>query len=290
MPVLTREPRVTAQYRWLCCAMIASGCESKLVVGTWACPLTEDNIAAAGQTGNVAGGGAGSIEALKTIPVDWSTGFEDGFCDYYIAGGNCYSHPKNTVSAIFETVDGQEQVHTGRHAAAFTVEAGQDVHTRCYLEGKLPKQATYGAWYYIPLLAQTSGNWNLLHFQVHRQSNPAGVLDNLWDISVENNAAGGLRLRVWGPTALGKVQAQFPSIPIGKWFHIEMFLKLAADETGEIAVYQDGTRYASASGIVTDYSDSDWGQWYVGNLAEDLEPPRSTVYVDDVSVKATRGP
>jgi hypothetical protein len=29
---------------------------------------------------------------------------------------------------------------------------------------------------------------------------------------------------------------------------------------------------------------TDWGQWYVGNWADSLVPPASTVYVDDVTI------
>jgi hypothetical protein len=37
--------------------------------------------------------------------------------------------------------------------------------------------------------------------------------------------------------------------------------------------------------ILTD--DSSVGQWYVGNLATGLTPPASTLYVDDVTIRAT---
>jgi hypothetical protein len=37
--------------------------------------------------------------------------------------------------------------------------------------------------------------------------------------------------------------------------------------------------------LITD--DTDWGQWLVGNYAEALAPPESTVYVDDVTIRAT---
>ena len=40
------------------------------------------------------------------------------------------------------------------------------------------------------------------------------------------------------------------------------------------------------TGLVTD--DTDWGQWYVGNLADALVPPASTVYVDDVTISLTQ--
>ena len=42
----------------------------------------------------------------------------------------------------------------------------------------------------------------------------------------------------------------------------------------------------NVTGLVTD--PTDWGQWYVGNWADNLTPPASTVYVDDVTIGFTQ--
>ena len=52
-----------------------------------------------------------------------------------------------------------------------------------------------------------------------------------------------------------------------------------------ITLLQDGAQAVSLTGLVTD--PTQWGQWYVGNYADDLTPPASTVYVDDVTVSLT---
>jgi hypothetical protein len=62
-----------------------------------------------------------------------------------------------------------------------------------------------------------------------------------------------------------------------------MFLKRASDATGEVQVYQDGVSVVHQTGLVTD-NNSQWGQWYVGNLGTNLTPPESTLYVDDVTI------
>jgi hypothetical protein len=73
-----------------------------------------------------------------------------------------------------------------------------------------------------------------------------------------------------------------PPIPIGTWFHIEIFLKRASDKTGEISVLQDTFEILHATNLITDTTP--YGQWYVGNLTSNLNPAESTLYVDDVSV------
>jgi hypothetical protein len=67
---------------------------------------------------------------------------------------------------------------------------------------------------------------------------------------------------------------------------LEMYIKRAADTTGEVAVFQEGQVALDLTGLSTD--DSQWGQWYVGNFANALVPPESTLYVDDVTISATR--
>jgi hypothetical protein len=146
----------------------------------------------------------------------------------------------------------------------------------------LPQQAYYGAWYYVPALATNSGNWNLIHFQGGASPGDASQLKGLWDISLVNDNSGGLRLAVYNFLGSTPDLSGAPPIPIGSWFHIEMFLKRAADATGEVSVYQDGVSIAHLTNIITD--DTTYGQWYVGNLATQLDPAESTLYVDDVSV------
>jgi hypothetical protein len=75
-----------------------------------------------------------------------------------------------------------------------------------------------------------------------------------------------------------------PAVPIGSWFHVEFRLLRARGMTGEYALYQDRTLLLEETGIVTDQYDVH--QWYVGNWADALTPPESTVYVDDVTVRA----
>ncbi len=116
------------------------------------------------------------------------------------------------------------------------------------------------------------------------------MLHGLWDVSLVNGSNGALNARVlnflWKGGA-GSNIADGPPIPIGSWFHLEFFFSRANDTTGETALYQDGTRVVDFSNLVTD--DSDWAQWYVGNYVTNLNPPDSTLYVDDVTIAATLG-
>jgi hypothetical protein len=211
------------------------------------------------------------------VTVPWTTGFEEGgFCDYALPQGFCYVSGGGSYAVV------TSPVHTGRYAAAFSVrgDVAGGSQTRCVLQGVFPSAAYYGAWYYLPASAASSGNWNLVHFQGAVDSQP---LHGLWDISLVNLSDGSLHVTLYDfLTRSTPDSSAAPPIPLGQWFHFEVYFRRAKDATGEILLWQDGVMAVHLTGIQTD--DTDWGQWYVGNLATALLPPASTVYVDDLTV------
>ncbi len=249
-------------------ALAACGCEPDLVVGTWSCPAEAREKDDAGvPTSTVTG----------PIEAPWSTGFEQGLCDYNLAGGFCYSHSV----ASYTLVD--SPVHSGKQAMAFSIDldAPDDVHARCVREGTLPEDAVYGAWYYVPSIPESSDNWNLFHIQA---GEVGGTLRTIWDVNLSVTDDGSLALYLFGVYGFGaQPETQTRMIPIGAWFHIEFRLRRAADTTGAVGLYQDGIALVEKSGIRTD--DTTFQQWYVGNLARALTPAASTLYVDDITIR-----
>lgn len=254
----------------------AFGCEPEVLVGTWSCGATANSPNPATDGGASLDGGTNDAGAAMTFP--WASGFEDGFCGYAAAGGFCYK-----FDGAFDLVT--FPVHSGRFAAAFTIDstAMGGAQARCVNQGGLPAVAYYGAWYFIPSLQTNGGNWNLFHFQGGPSRDAR--LHYLWDVSLANDTSGNLSLMMRdfvGSVTTGDSAA--PTVPIGAWFHLQFFMRRAADATGEITLYQDGVVAFHLVNIVTD--DSTFGQWYVGNLASmnALTPPSSTIYVDDVEI------
>ena len=253
-----------------------NACKQPLVVGEYKCPVRP-----------VLDGGV-ALTGSEPITLPWASGFENQLdCDYREVAGSCYGFPPGLYRVV------SSPVHSGQFAAEFTVltgtDAGETPQCRCMRTGAFPTEAYYGAWYYIRESATNAGLWNLIHFQGWNQS--TNKWDLLWDVSLVNGStdagsAGPLNLRVFSGQFLPpNARIDGPPIPIGSWFHIEFYWKRAKDKTGEVALYQDGIRVVNFTNIVTDNTDQ--GQWYVGNLADALQPPRSTVYVDDITIRAT---
>jgi len=251
---------------------VSSACEPELVVGKWQCPPP-------------AAAADGGVVALldKVVDPSWTTGFEStGFCDYSRAGGFCYGNGNASYTVV------EAPVHGGKSAAAFSIsllpEPSDEVaQARCFREGALPSDAMYGAWFYLPALASNTGNWNLIHFE----GGAPGAGHGLWDVSLRSEDDGSLSLYLFD-FLRNRVRlvpdAALRSVPIGAWFHVELRLRRAADATGEVALYQDGALLMELVSLATD--DTDWAQWYVGNLADALTPTDSTLYVDDVTIRA----
>lgn len=251
---------------------VLSACAPKLSAGAWQCPAD-------------AGADGGPTQpALETdlVTMPWSTGFEDGFCDYSKVAGFCYGNEPYTIATATDPPP-----RSGRFAAEFKVTQA-DHQSRCVRRGELPESAYYGAWYYIPEPLTDVDVWNLFHFD--RPDSTEGR-PPLWDVTLVKGAQpGDWELIVFDPLATAPNSNTYRSadrkpIPFGRWFHIELFLKRATDSTGEIALYQDGALLFEEKNLKSDASK--FSQWYVGDFADGATPADSSLYVDDVSIRAT---
>jgi hypothetical protein len=269
--------RALAHAHWIStlALLMLGACAPKLSAGEWQCPAD----------GGASGAASQAPAATDPVTVPWSTGFEDGFCDYANVAGFCYGDDPYLVVS-------EPHRPGGRVAAEFKVVGGSWNQTRCVRQGVLPESAYYGAWYFIPQALQKAENWNLWHFQGADDQN-VRPLPALWDVTLFTGPpAGGWELGVRdylasqdGSIYLGPNHAP---VPIGSWFHIELFLKRASDSTGKIALYQDGVLLLERADLKSDASP--FTQWYVGDWAQNATPADSSLYVDDVSISATLSP
>ena len=137
-------------------ASLSSACEPELVVGTWTCPPPDADQAP---------GNRSKVVELPGRPVS-----KHGFCDYVRAGGFCYP----TRSFVHASSRARSRRTQGRRVLRdHLIRRSVGRQTRCFREGALPREALYGAWFYVPSLADNTGNWNLMHFQGGRRSSTA---------------------------------------------------------------------------------------------------------------------
>jgi hypothetical protein len=77
------------------------------------------------------------------------------------------------------------------------------------------------------------------------------------------------------------------SVPIGRWFHVEVYLQQSSEFAGRIAVWQDGRKLWDLRGVRTKYADGD-ERWSVNNYSDGVVPSPTTIYVDDATVSTRR--
>jgi hypothetical protein len=241
-----------------------AACRPDLDIGGWTCSAD--------------GSASPPHEETAAVDVPWQTGFENKFCDYTELGGFCYE----LDAASYEIVTSPH--HDGHYAAAFKVSTDGTVESqaRCVRQGVLPTAAYYGAWYYVPEVATGGSNWNLFHF---RGGTALGATRGALDVSLVNTN-GVLQLGVFGTNHRPLSDpTDSPPLPIGEWFHVQLYVKRGGGTEGEVRLYLGGQQVFELSDVTTD--DSPLGQWFLGNLATDLTPSDVTLYVDDVSISAT---
>jgi len=269
--------------------LVVEACAPQVSAGEWQC--RSDDLAAGGAAaggsssgGASAGGASRGPSASDPIPVPWADDFEDGFCGYRKSTGPGYCYGDAPYILVTEP-----HRPGGHFAAEFRVIGGKMNQTRCIRQGEYPESAFYGAWYYIPeALEDVRPAWNLWHFT--GGDSPDTTLTPLWDVTLAKGLeAGQWELVVYDPITKSTYRgAEHKPVPIGSWFHIELFLKRASDSSGKVALYQDGALLFEQTNLKSDASK--FSQWYVGNWAENATPADSSVFVDDLSFSTSLSP
>ncbi len=254
-------------------APAVGSCEPDLDIGAWRCA---DAPLFLPPDGSPVPAGRDTV-----VELEWTSGFEDGFCGFSNVRGFCYGASGASRRIV------EAPAHSGRRAAAFTVNSDDELRaeqTRCVREGLLPKDAYYRAYFFIPSGTTNNGNWNLMHF---RTAGEDGALDGRWDVSLVTTEQG--TLAPWLRDYVGGSvipPSEDYEVPVDRWFSLAIRLRRDSTEAGVAALYLDDELVVERTDIVTDV-ESTWGQWYVGNLATDISPSESTIYLDDVSISAS---
>ena len=82
------------------------------------------------------------------------------------------------------------------------------------------------------------------------------------------------------------------SLPIGRWFKLEAFLRQSKDFDGTLTIWQDETELYDFRGVRTSYphvtAGQAWGannEWSVNNYSDGLDPSPATIYIDDAEIR-----
>ena len=256
---------------------------------------------------------AGAL-ALFTGPpsgsVRWSTGAENGYPGEWSHDPEAWDSG-DPIDGY--TVQSSEQVHSGKYSFKQVMTNGGDSGTRLprIKEPSTYEDLYYSAWFYIP---REPSSWTTFNFiQWKGKYDPDGGSEVVWALYYSpERAPFQLHLadksrRYNGVDEKHYYQKNPVTIPVGRWFHLEMRYKIDHEpaqsvshdggNTGRITVWQDGAQIFDVQNVVTAWTyqggDGGYGQpwrlyWTINAYGTDVVPGDYFHYLDDVAIGTAR--
>lgn len=151
--------------------------------------------------------------------------------------------------------------------------------------GPLPLGVYTSAWYYLPRPVQPiSYWWFVLYRSRHAPYDFMSFRDEIrLSFTTRSDGSMGYELLT---EELGTIEPLVErEIPIGRWFHVETYLRATEGSDGEFAVWQDGEKTFEATGKMMETT---WAEWMTGAVADGLVTDASELYIDDAAISKER--
>jgi hypothetical protein len=208
--------------------------------------------------------------------------------------GNFSEWERNDGGGIFNTGTGEatittEVAHTGSHAAKLRItdadgtHGNQAVRIVRWNEADHTPAAYYSAWFYFPQVYRPTEWWTVFQFK----SRTAEQNDAFWQVDVWNRPSGEMYFSLWDWQNQQWYSQNLSTIPVGRWFQLEVYYKQAAENTGQVTVWQDGVQIFNIPNVQTMYPNSEV-HWSVTSYTNDINPHAATIYVDDAAISTAR--
>ena len=221
----------------------------------------------------------------QACQVLWSTDLETGDLSQWshdALGGEFNSG--NGDTAISSVI-----ARSGQYSARQTIATGDgNAHgTRMFRwgEGRQHDALYYSVWYYFPQRYTPASWWNVFQFK----SKTPTRNDAFWQLNIGNRPSGNMYLYAYNWVNTRRFEAQLTplDLPVGRWVHIETYLRCAGDSSGQFTVWQDGNKIYDFPNVPTRYADGDC-QWSVNNYSDGISPSPAVTYIDDAAISTTR--
>jgi Polysaccharide lyase len=207
--------------------------------------------------------------------------YDSGYC----------SRPTNGVST--------DVARTGKYSMKMTIDTANRTSSGCrqfrHAESVSGNPYYYSAWFYLPAKSSAIDYWNVFQFK----SESATLNNSFWVLDLMPRGNGALRLLLrWKGAVVGPYSTDASTgtryfdqtgmdVPVGRWFHIEAYLKQASDFSGRLTVWQDGVQLWDMVNVKTKFVGGD-NRWSVNNYSDGVNPNPTALYVDDVVISTAR--
>ena len=146
-------------------------------------------------------------------------------------------------------------------------------------------EAYYSVWYFFPQRYSVGSWWNL--FQFKSKSADGLRNDPFWQLNVWNRPSGEMYLYPYNWVNSGAYPQTTADLPVGRWVHVEAFLRQSDAGAGRLTVWQDGVQIFDIEGITTKYPGGRQ-DWSINNYGDGISPTSVVTYVDNATISSVR--
>jgi hypothetical protein len=179
-----------------------------------------------------------------------------------------------------------ERAHSGNGSAKVTIDStsGEGVIARLYRRIANDGAAYYSAWFYLEEDHTPDGWWSIFLFRAVQDRNQSV---DLWSVDLVRTAADKLTVAVYDHANQKTLAAPGnPEVPVGQWFQLQAYLQVAPNQRSQLGLWLDGNQFLELSDATPPPADQPL-YWVVGNGSARLNPPISTLFVDDAQISTS---
>lgn len=176
-----------------------------------------------------------------------------------------------------------DQAHSGEASAKVQIDtsSGAGVISRLYRRLSLDGAAYYTAWFYLVEDHTPASWWSIFLFRAVKERNDS---IDLWSVDLVRTADDKLTVAVYDHANSNTINiASNPPVPIGQWFQIEAYLRVAPGQPSQLTLWLDGNQFLKLDNTTTVPKDQPL-YWVIGNGAAKLTPAVSTLFIDDAQI------
>jgi hypothetical protein len=229
--------------------------------------------------------GQGPSDLGSSPDILWWTDHETGdLNDWTRNGGSLWTIAGGELSVV------TSPVRSGNYALRSSVTSSSTMLSEAVAQRagvQVPVDAYYSAWYYVPAASIPDTYWLFFKFRSRCVASDPSSGAEVWDFNFVPDGNGGMQFALFGHVkGVDEPQVNAPAVPIGQWFQVEAFLRVANDDTGRLTVWENDTVIFDVQGRPT--MPSSCVEWSVGGIAGVITPASATFYVDDAAISTRR--
>jgi hypothetical protein len=150
--------------------------------------------------------------------------------------------------------------------------------------------AYYSAWFYLNEDHTPSVWWSIFLFRAVQDRNNS---IDLWSVDLVRTAESTLTVALFdhqyqngkGRTVDSQLQPA-PVVPVKVWFQIQAHLVQSAGQPSQLTLWLNGQQFMNLD-MATTAPDMQPLYWVIGNGGSKMNPPKSTIFIDDAQISTS---